>query len=322
MNPLRMKVWNLDFESCFLNASGPRCRTEEQLDALGESKSAAIVLKSATLLPREGNEQPRYFENEWGSINSVGLANLGYKKYCELVPKLKRFEKPVIASIAGFNQQEFEIMAEAFDQAGADALEINLSCPNIAGKTQACYDLAYSEKVLESVRSLTEKPLTVKLAPFLDIEPRYEMALLLKKTKMDGVVLINSVGNALLVDPHAESVVIRPKKGMGGLGGRYIKPIALANLFSFHEKLKGHIPLMGVGGIENGWDAFEHVLCGASLVQVGSALQKEGPIVFERLERELEAILRQKKYGSLDDFRGKLKFEHEAWKHGYHSSEP
>ncbi len=317
-----MQVWNLDFENCFLNASGPRCRTEEQLAALGKSKSAAIVLKSATLLPREGNEQPRYFENEWGSLNSVGLANLGYQKYCELVSALKRFGKPVIASIAGFNQQEFEIMAEAFDRANADAIEINLSCPNIAGKTQACYDIAYSEKVLESLRSLTEKPLTVKLAPFLDIEPRYEMALLLKKTKMDGAVLINSIGNALFVDPHAESVLIRPKKGMGGLGGRYIKPIALANLFSFHEKLKGHIPLVGVGGIESGWDAFEHVLCGASLVQVGSALQKEGPLVFERLNRELEGILEQKGYRSLDDCRGKLKFEHEDWKHGYYPSEP
>jgi dihydroorotate dehydrogenase (fumarate) len=106
------------------------------------------------------------------------------------------------------------------------------------------------------------------------------------------------------------------------LGGQYIKPVALANLFSFHEKLKDHMPLVGVGGISTGWDAFEHVLCGASLVQIGSALQREGLSVFERLNRELTDILHHKKYRSLEECRGKLQFEHEAWKHGYTFSEP
>jgi dihydroorotate dehydrogenase (fumarate) len=124
---------------------------------------------------------------------------------------------------------------------------------------------------------------------------------------VDYLNLINSVGNGLVIDPQRETAVIKPKGGFGGLGGSLIKPVALANVRAFWKLLEGHIPIIGTGGVVQGVDAFEHVLCGASAVQVGTALVEEGMAVFERLERELTGELDSRGKLSLQDCRGKLK---------------
>lgn len=101
--------------------------------------------------------------------------------------------------------------------------------------------------------------------------------------------------------------MIKPKNGFGGLGGQYIKPTALANVRAFYTRLKPEIQIIGTGGIETGQDAFEHLLCGASMLQIGTALHKEGPEIFTRIRRELQEIMDKKGYQSIDEFRGKLK---------------
>ena len=111
----------------------------------------------------------------------------------------------------------------------------------------------------------------------------------------------------LYIDLDKEQVVIKPKGGFGGLGGEYIKPTALANVRAFRERLNPSIKIIGTGGVINGKDVFEHILCGADLVQVGTTLHKEGVAAFSRLTKELEEVMKEKGYKSLDDFRGKLK---------------
>ena len=101
--------------------------------------------------------------------------------------------------------------------------------------------------------------------------------------------------------------MIKPKNGFGGLGGQYIKPTALANVRAFYTRLKPEIQIIGTGGIETGQDAFEHLLCGARMLQIGTALHKEGPEIFTRIRRELQEIMDKKGYQSIDEFRGKLK---------------
>jgi dihydroorotate dehydrogenase (fumarate) len=298
---------NVHFSSRLMNASGPLCTFENELESLGQSESGAIVLKSTTMEPRTGNERPKYYENEHGSINSNGLENLGYQKYCELIPKLKQFGKPIIPSVCGFSLSEFETMVKAFDKAGADVIEINLSCPNIIGKPQVAYDFEQSEKYLSAIRSVTDKPLWVKLPPYFELIHRQEMAKLLLKNKMDGATLINSVGNSIIVDPEKGQAVIKPKQGLGGLGGHYVKPIALGNVWTFYNELKGKIPIIGAGGVYSGKDAFEFFLCGAEMVQIGTAYKHEGPGIFSRIKKELDAFLSLKKYSSINDVIGKLK---------------
>ena len=133
------------------------------------------------------------------------------------------------------------------------------------------------------------------------------MATILNNTKISFIVSINSIGNALFIDWRNEKVVIKPKGGFGGLGGKYIKPTALANVRKFHELLNKKIKIVGVGGIYTGIDAFEFILSGATLLQLGTSFYKEGTTIFRRISKELCQIMEKKGYTTLDDFRGKLK---------------
>lgn len=307
MIDLSTTIAGVTFPSCFMNASGALCVTREELEALGKSRAGAIVTKSMTIESRQGNPTPRYYGFPSGSINSMGLPNLGYRAYAELIPQLKRFGKPVIASVAGLREEDFPTIAEAINAAQPDLIEVNLSCPNIPGKPQIGYDLETSERVLIKVRRLITVPMGVKLPPYFDPAHHEAMGKVLGRCGVDFLNLINSVGNALVVDPERETVVIKPKGGFGGLGGRLIKPVALANVRAFYQGLDGKIPIIGTGGIVEGIDVFEHFLCGASAVQIGTVLVEEGLGVFGRLESELTAVLTSKGYRSILECRGRLK---------------
>lgn len=295
------------FPSCFMNAAGALCVTREELEALGGSAAGAIVTKSMTIEPRHGNLEPRYYGFPGGSINSMGLPNLGYRAYAELIPQLKRFGKPVIASVAGLTEDDFPTIAEMINAVQPDLIEVNLSCPNIPGKPQIGYDPDASERVLKKVRPKITVPMGVKLPPYFDPAHHHAMGTMLGRCGVDFLNLINSVGNGLVVDSERETVVIKPKGGFGGLGGRLIKPVALANVRAFYKIFGEKMPIIGTGGVMDGGDAFEHILCGASAVQVGTVLVEEGLDAFRRLETELGAVLTRKGYRSIQECRGRLK---------------
>jgi dihydroorotate dehydrogenase (fumarate) len=307
MKALSTTIAGVRFSSCFMNAAGARCVTAEELRALGTSRAGAIVTKSMTVEPRQGNPEPRYYGFPGGSINSMGLPNLGYQAYAELIPELKGFGKPVIASVAGLCEDDFPTIAKVINAAGPDLIEVNLSCPNIPGKPQIGYDPEASERVLKRVRPIITVPMGVKLPPYFDPAHHEVMGTVIGQCGVDFLNMINSVGNGLVVDPEREVVVIKPKGGFGGLGGALIKPVALANVRAFYKMFQGRLPIIGTGGVVNGVDAFEHFLCGASAVQVGTVLVEEGLDVFGRLEQELAALLEKKGYRSVEDCRGKLK---------------
>lgn len=304
---LSTTIAGVTFPTCIMNAAGACCVTQEELEALGESHAGAIVTKSMTPQPREGNPGPRYVGFPGGSINSMGLPNLGYPAYASLIPELQRFKKPVVASVAGLNPQDFIEAAKAIELAKPDLVEVNLSCPNIPGKPQIGYDIEASRKLLLELQECLTIPMGVKLPPYFDPVHHEAMAGMLKQTNVAFLSLINSVGNGLVVDPESETVVIKPKGGFGGIGGTMIKPVALANVRAFWKLFQGSMPIIGVGGVVTGTDVFEHLLCGASAVQVGTTLVEEGLTAFERLEKELSEVLTKKGYASVEDCRGKLK---------------
>jgi dihydroorotate dehydrogenase (fumarate) len=281
--------------------------TREELEGLGRSRAGAIVTKSMTVESRQGNPAPRYHAFPGGSINSMGLPNLGYRAYAELIPRLKSFGKPVIASVAGLCEDDFHTIAATINASKPDLIEVNLSCPNIPGKPQIGYDLEASERLIMRVRKVITVPMGVKLPPYFDPAHHDAMAQVLGRTGVDFLSLINSVGNGLVVDPAAETVVIKPKGGFGGLGGPLIKPVALANVRAFWTRFNGKLPIIGTGGVVSGQDVFEHLLCGASAVQIGTVLVDEGLGVFGRLQAELASVLEQKGYASPAACIGKLK---------------
>ncbi|WP_285046779.1 dihydroorotate oxidase [Lactococcus petauri] len=297
------------FANPFMNASGVHCMTIEDLQELEKSDAGAYITKSCTLEKREGNPSPRYVDLALGSINSMGLPNLGFDYYLDYVLEVQQNQdKTTFFSIAGMSPEEnLEMLDRIQKSAFSGITELNLSCPNVSGKPQLAYDFQATEQLLEKVFAFFKKPLGVKLPPYFDLAHFDQMADILNKFPLTYVNSVNSVGNALYIDTEEEAVVIKPKNGFGGLGGQYIKPTALANVRAFYTRLKPEIQIIGTGGIETGQDAFEHLLCGASMLQIGTALHKEGPEIFPRIIRELQEIMDKKGYQSIDEFRGKLK---------------
>ncbi|MFK4948377.1 dihydroorotate oxidase [Lactococcus garvieae] len=300
---------NAKFANPFMNASGVHCMSIKDLQDLEKSDAGAYITKSCTLEKREGNPSPRYVDLALGSINSMGLPNLGFRYYLDYVLEVQQNQDtPIFFSIAGMSPEEnLEMLGNIQKSAFSGITELNLSCPNVPGKPQLAYDFQATEQLLEKVFAFFKKPLGVKLPPYFDLAHFDQMAEVLNKFPLTYVNSVNSVGNALYIDTEEEAVVIKPKEGFGGLGGQYIKPTALANVRAFYTRLKPEIQIIGTGGIETGQDAFEHLLCGASMLQIGTALHKEGPEIFPRIIRELQEIMDKKGYKSIDEFRGKLK---------------
>ncbi|MFT8323826.1 dihydroorotate dehydrogenase [Oenococcus sicerae] len=304
------RIANTTFDHLFINAAGVYCQTAEQLDQIQEAEAvAAVMTKSATAELRLGNQEPRYaaFPDQHNTINSMGLPNLGLDYYLNYVLK-SHLKRPTIFSVVGLSQTEIVANLKKLQVSNYTGLaELNLSCPNVPGEPQIAYDFQTTDEILKQVFAFYGKPLGIKLPPYFDLAHFDQIAKILNRYPLAYVNSINSVGNGLVIDPKTDKVVIRPKDGFGGLGGAQIKATALANVRALRLRLRPEIKMIGTGGVTCGRDVFDHLLCGADLVSVGSQLAIEGPTVFARLEKELEAIFTEKQITSLDQVRGRLK---------------
>ncbi len=308
MTDLSVKIGNIKLDTCIFNTAGPADVTLKELEIIGRSKSSAITMKSCTLEPRLGNPEPRYSNLKHGSINSMGLPNLGYKAYVEFAGILKKkFNKPVIASISGMTLEDNVIMFKAFNDSDVDIIEFNPGSPNTIGKPIVGYDVKEMERLLNKLSKVCKKPWGIKLPPYFDLVHFEQIAKVIKKYPINFVTCINSIGNGLAVDPNTEKTLIKPKGGRGGIGGKYVKFASLGNVRTFHELFKGKIKVIGVGGVYTGIDAFEFILAGASAVQIGTAFLQKGPQIFEKVQKELSTFMDSKGYTTIEDFRGKLK---------------
>ena len=318
----KTKIGNLDLETCIYNASGVYCVSFDELLKLAAPcfSNSVILTKSCTLEPRIGNNLPRYYDTELLSINSSGLPNLGYKFYCDnarIIKDHSEFKKPYILSISGLTLEDnYKIITEAVNNNFIDGIELNLSCPNVIGKPQVGYDFTIMEEIIRNASEIIETGRDVrlesgsgflfglKLPPYFDIS-HFGMACdIINNSNVQSLTCINSIGNGLVIDTEKELVAIAPKNGYGGIGGTVIKPTALANVHYFYRNTKCSI--IGCGGISSGMDAFEHILCGASAVQIGTHFHKKRNVCFKEILTELGSIMKSKNYKTIDDFRGKL----------------
>lgn len=307
---LQTKLAGYNLTTCIYNASGPRCTNEKELLELARcSYTGAVLSKSCTLNYRIGNAEPRYYENDKLTINSTGLANEGYEFYGKIGDKIrKEGKKPYIVSVSGLSMNDnLKIIDYLQRECEIDGIELNLSCPNIIGKPQVGYDLNASEELIRKVYELElNKPIGLKLPPYFDPIQIDQMSDLFKNYPISYLTCINSLGNGLVVNPFNDQVAIKPKGGLGGIGGEVIKPFALANVYQFRKSLP-NMDIIGCGGIQTGRDIYEHILVGATAVQIGSAFMREGIGCFERLTKEMEEIMGKRGYNKLEDFRGTIK---------------
>lgn len=309
MSILETHLAGFTFENCLMNAAGVSCMTIEELENVRQSAAGSFITKTATLTPREGNPEPRYRDVPLGSINSMGLPNKGIDYYLDYLLQLQETqpERTFFLSLVGMTPQETKTLLEKVQNSSFKGItELNLSCPNVPGKPQIAYDFETTRRILSDTFDIFDKPLGIKLPPYFDLVHFDQAAEIFNSLPVRFINCVNSIGNGLYIED--ESVIIRPKNGFGGIGGEYIKPTALANVHAFRQRLKPAINIIGTGGVYSGRDAFEHILCGADMVQIGTALHQQGTGIFERILQELEAVMTQKGYRCLEDFRGRLKY--------------
>jgi len=284
---LRTSIAGIPLENPLMNASGCLCSTATQLAHIEFSHAAAVVSKSATIRAQDGNAEPRFYMDNIGAINSMGNPNPGYKYYIEYASKRRNFgktEKPYIMSVYPYHTNELDvIIPEIF--ANDCAVELNVSCPNVGINTNfAKYD-TYFDKMHQL--SNNGKIWGIKLPPLFH-QPEFEhMSHMLLKHQPNFITSINTVPRGLILDPVTFLPKIAPYNGLGGISGKYIKPIGLSNVYQFSTLLKNKIDIIGCGGISSGQDVLEYMAAGARAVQIGSHLNREGTDCFEKIESEL-----------------------------------
>ena len=308
MVSLQCKFKNLIFNNPISNASGVFCKERSDLLEMLHSFSGTFITKSCTLNPRLGNEKPSYWENDRVSINSMGLPNYGYIYYIDFIRQMndEKLNKHCFLSIANINNDETKkILKYIKDEENIIYPEINVSCPNIKGKEQLGYNYIELEDFLHDINDIYDKPYGLKLPPYFDPIHFVKVADIIKKfSNIQYLTCVNSVGNALQIDIDTECGVIKPKDGLGGFGGCDILPVALSNVYQF-KKLLPDLDIVGCGGIKTGEDVFKHLLVGATFVQIGTTLNREGISCINRILNELELIMLKKGYTTIDEFRGK-----------------
>lgn len=284
--PLQTEVCGIRFLNPVLAASGTFGYGIEFEKLVDLNLPGGIVVKGLSREPIEGNPAPRLWEARSGMINSVGLQNVGVRKFMsDKLPGLRRFTVPVIANVFGYAAEDYVEVARILNDAeGVAAYELNVSCPNTKrGGIAFGVDEGALADLTTRVKSVAKRPVIVKLSPNVTaIEPFARVA---EQSGADAISLINTF-IALAID--AKSREPRIGAGYGGLSGPAIKPIALRMVHQAACAVK--IPVIGIGGIASGEDAAEFMIAGASLVEVGTATFWD-PSAPVRIAGELEKLL-------------------------------
>ncbi|ABU81411.1 dihydroorotate dehydrogenase PyrD [Ignicoccus hospitalis] len=293
MLDLSADVGGLKLRLPLMPASGILGGSPDALEAVAKkAKVGALVTKTLTLEPRKGNDPPIVVSTPCGLVNAVGLANPGVKVAKELVEVGRKYNLPVVVSIAGKDEREFAEAAWASVDAGASALELNLSCPHAKGLgLELGMDINAVRKVVEAVATTVNVPVFAKLGL---VDKLVDTASAALDAGASGLVLINTI-RAMVIDIDVMEPVLTNK--VGGLSGRAIHPIAVRAVYEVYKELKA--PIVGVGGVYEWRDAVELVLAGASAVQIGSAVADKGLGVFSEVLAGLAWWLHSKGFRSL-----------------------
>ena len=286
---LTIHIGNTSFENPIWVASGTFGYGTEAPELVDVNQLGAIVTKSITRQPREGNPPPRIVETASGMINSIGLANIGVEKYIkDLLQVYEGLSTKIIMNIAGTDIREYVEIMEMVESVSSviAGYEINISCPNVKkGGMEFGVDCEMTAKLTETLRGITERLIIMKLSP--NVSDIVSIGMSAENAGADAVSAINTV----------VGMSINAKTGMsdifttyGGLSGPAIKPIGLAAVHKLYQQLS--IPIIGIGGIVSGEDAVEYMLAGATAVQVGTANFRD-PGISENTIDSLKNILNE-----------------------------
>jgi dihydroorotate dehydrogenase (NAD+) catalytic subunit len=287
---LRVSFRGLPFASPLVLLSGCVGFGEEYTRVQGFSNAdvGAVCLKGTTLAARLGNPPHRVYETEGGMLNAIGLQNPGARAVVdEILPKLDFSETRFIANVSGSTVEEYEEVTRIFDDSPIDAIEINISCPNVKeGGVAFGNSPDMSARVVEACRRATRKPLITKLSPNqTDIAENARRCL---EAGSDAFAVINTL-MGMAIDSERRRPVIG--NNQGGLSGPAIKPIALLKVWQVYQVCRAHgVPIIGQGGVVNATDAIEFMLAGATAVGLGTGLFYD-PLVCRDINNGIVAYL-------------------------------
>jgi len=280
-------------------ASGILGYSAETLESIAEGGAGAVVTKSVGLKPRKGYTNPTVVQVSCGLINAMGLPNPGIDEFAEEIREARTsLEVPLIVSVYGYSEEEYATVARKAVEAGADAVELNVSCPHVKETgSEIGQDLEILAKVVSKVKSTINRPVFVKLSP--NVTSIADIAEVVVKAGADALTAINTV-KAMAIDTETTIPILSNR--VGGLSGQAIKPIALRCVYDIYERVK--VPIIGCGGVTDWRDAVEFLLAGASAVQIGTAIATEGPGVFKAVSHGIEEYLKVKGFKSVKEIVG------------------
>jgi dihydroorotate dehydrogenase (NAD+) catalytic subunit len=304
-NPLQTEFCGIPMASPIVLLSGCVGFGEEYTRVEGYSNAdvGAVVLKGTTGDARLGNAPHRVWETAGGMLNAIGLQNPGVDKVVDdILPGLDFSETRFFANVSGSTVEEYARVTKRFDDSDIDAIEINISCPNVKeGGVAFGNDPEMSARVVAACRAQTSKPIITKLSPNqTDIQ---ENARLCIEAGTDGFAVINTL-MGMAIDSETRKPVIGNVRG--GLSGPAIKPVALLKVQQVYEVAGDHnIPIIGQGGITTAKDALEFIIAGASAVGVGTALFYD-PLVCKKINAGITEYLERHQLGSVARLVGSL----------------
>jgi dihydroorotate dehydrogenase (NAD+) catalytic subunit len=265
--------------------------------------AGAVCLKGTTLEPRLGNQPHRVYETPMGMLNAIGLQNPGVDHVINsILPELDFDETRFIANVSGSTVEEYYEVTRRFDDSPIDAIEINISCPNVKqGGVAFGNDPQMSACVVEACRKATRKPLITKLSPNqTDIAGNTRLCI---EAGSDAFAVINTMmGMAIDIDERQPVI----GNNQGGLSGPAIKPIALLKVHQVHQVCRSHqIPIIGQGGVASAEDAIEFLIAGAGAVGVGTALFYD-PLVCKKINDGIRTYLEKHDLSDIQTLTGSL----------------
>ena len=266
--------------------------------------AGAVCLKGTTGTLRPGNPAHRVYETPGGMLNAIGLQNPGVDKVVnEILPTLDFTETRFIANVSGSTVEEYIEVTRRFDDSPIDAIEINISCPNVKeGGVAFGNDPEMSARVVEACRSVTTKPIITKLSPNqTDIQENARRCI---EAGTDGFAVINTL-MGMAIDAETRTPVIG--NNQGGLSGPAIKPVALLKVHQVYQVAREHgVPIIGQGGVTCAGDALEFLIAGASAVGIGTALFYD-PLICPRINKGITDYLDRHKVPSVQELTGTLR---------------
>jgi dihydroorotate dehydrogenase (NAD+) catalytic subunit len=309
MAEMTVNLAGLELRNPIVAAAGTCGYVEELADVLDVSTIGAVVTKSITREPREGNAPWRLIDlpGAAGMLNAIGLANVGMDAFVrDKLPAVSNINTVVIASIAGDSIDAYAAVAEAIDRSGRlRAVELNVSCPNTADGLQFGEHPGKLAELLAAVRPvLARSKMIVKLSPNVgDITAMAKAAI---ENGADALTLINTV-SAMAID--VETRQPRLSRGGGGMSGPAIPPIAVRMVSEVYRNVAkaAKVPIIGLGGVMNWKDAAELILAGASAVGVGTAIFVD-PAVPAKVARDLQAWVTRQRCDSITELVGQVKW--------------